>query len=229
MTEKPREKIIRFGPDGLKNHELLALILKTGYKGKPVFELAKELLEKYPDLIELPYRELVKIKGIGTTKSAAIVAARELVNRTASAKSNRLSKITNPADILPYVAEIRDRKKECFVVLYLNARNEVINKEFVSIGTLDTSIVHPREVFSPAVEKRAAYVILTHNHPSGDCNPSENDRQITKKLVKCGDILGIEIMDHVIMAKNNYYSFKENCPEYLVLEESVDQFMNDKE
>jgi DNA repair protein RadC len=214
MKEKPRERLARFGVEGLKNDELLALILKTGYKGKPVFDLAKELISKHAGLIDMTYKELSSMKGIGPTKAAVIVAAKELVMRHFQ-QSSIVPRITGPMEVIAQVNEIRDRQKENFVVIYLNARNELLRKEFVSIGTLNLSIVHPREVFGPAIEHHAMSLILTHNHPSGDPAPSANDKDITVKLVRAGDILGIEVVDHVIITKTGYYSFKEQNPALL--------------
>lgn len=225
MKEKPREKLVRFGPEGLKDEELLALILKTGYKGKTVFDLAKELTMKHKNLLDLPYKELTEIKGVGPTKAAVILAAKELVLR--KLQTSTVPRITGPVEVIAQVAEIRDRQKENFVVLYLNARNELITKEFISIGTLNLSIVHPREVFAPAIEHHAVSLIMTHNHPSGDATPSNNDKEITRKLVRSGDILGIEVLDHVIVTKPGYYSFKEQNPAMLSPDTEND-LINDK-
>ena len=210
MKEQPREKLARLGPEGLKNSELLALLLRTGYKGKNVFTLAENLLQKYPksELFEMPYKNLSKIKGIGKSRAAVIVAGCELSRRLFN-KSTHLQ-IIKPLDVVAQVQEIISRKKEHFVAIYLNARNELLRREFISIGILDASIVHPREVFGPAIEHCAASIILVHNHPSGNTNPSEDDRNLTKKLIDSGEILGIEVLDHIIVSSNDYFSFKDN-------------------
>lgn len=208
MTEKPREKLKRLGVEGLKDEELLALILRTGYKGKNAMGIAKNLLDKYKtkSFIDITYSDLRKIKGIGEAKAAEIVAAIEFAKRCLK---KPIGRIKSAEDIIPYVIELRDRKKENFVVLYLNAKNVVIWKEYISIGTLDTSVIHPRDVFAPAIEKKANSLIIVHNHPSGDATSSEDDKNLTKILVKAGEILGIEVLDHIIVTKESFFSFKE--------------------
>ncbi|MDI6641572.1 MAG: DNA repair protein RadC [Elusimicrobiota bacterium] len=212
MKEQPREKLERLGLSGLRDNELLALMLRTGYKGKSVFELADEILKKYnkknKSLFELSYKELSKIKGIGKSKAAIILAGYEFARRALSKPARVV--ISDPEDAVNQITEIRSRKKENFVVLYLNARNELIHKEFISIGTLDASLVHPREVFAPAIEYRAIGVVLTHNHPSGNVNPSDDDLELTKRIVESGRILGIEVFDHIIVTETDYFSLKEN-------------------
>jgi len=202
----PREKLFSSSPASLKDEELLAIILGTGYKGKDVLALSKEILQKHrvEDLVNMTPKELKKIKGIGMAKASIIAAANELAIRGRS----RISSIKNPSDILPLVTDIRAKKKEHFVVFYLNARNEVIHKEFVSIGTLSSSLVHPREVFKSAIEHSAASIICVHNHPSGDITPSEDDIKLTKRLVSSGLLLGIEVLDHIIITETDYNSMK---------------------
>ena len=212
MKEQPREKLARLGLDGLNDSELLALLLRVGYKGKSVFELANDILKKCSkknkSIFELSYKELSKLKGIGKSKAATILAGFELTRR-ALTKQTRVV-ISEPTDAVNQISEIRLRKKENFVVLYLNARNELIHKEFISIGTLNASLVHPREVFAPAIEHRAIGLVLTHNHPSGDVNPSDDDLELTKIVVESGRMLGIEVFDHVIVTEAEYFSLKEN-------------------
>jgi len=163
-VDLPREKLFATSPSALKDEELLAIILGTGYKGKDVLTLSRDILKKYKveELISMPPPELKKIKGIGPARASIIAAASELALRGRP----RISSIRTPSDVIPLVSDIRTKKKEHFVVFYLNARNEVIHKEFVSIGTLSSSLVHPREVFKAAVERSAAGVICVHNHPS---------------------------------------------------------------
>ncbi|MDD5686403.1 MAG: DNA repair protein RadC [Elusimicrobia bacterium] len=206
-VDRPREKLARTGIASLKDEELLAIILGTGYKGKNVLQLSKEILKEYPadDLIRISLSKLKQIKGIGPAKASFIAAAVELVKR--GFEKNAIS-IKKPTDILPYTLDVRDKKKEHFVVFYLNARNEILKRDFVSIGTLNASLVHPREVFKPAIEHSAASVIFVHNHPSGDITPSEDDIKLTKRLISAGEILGIEILDHIIVSKNNFLSMK---------------------
>lgn len=212
MKEQPREKLMRVGLQGLKDSELLALLLRTGYKGKDVFQLAEEILTKFAkknkSIFSLSYKELSKLKGVGKSKAASILAGYELARRAILKPAHAI--INDPLDAVNQVNEIRNRKKENFVVLYLNARNELIHREFVSIGSVNSSIVHPREVFAPAIEHRATGVVMVHNHPSGNHNPSDDDLELTKRLVESGKILGIEVFDHIVVTENDYYSMKEN-------------------
>lgn len=208
QNEMPREKLLRVGPDGLKDEELLSLILHTGYKGKHVLSMSKSILQKYhKQLFNLSYKELSNIKGIGWAKASTIIAAKELFVR--HFYKNSIPKISTPEDVIANVQEICSRKKENFVVLYLNARNELIYKEFISVGSLTASIVHPREVFYPAIKHHAVSIILTHNHPSGDPTPSIDDKELTKKLIESSKILSIDIIDHIIVTINSYFSFRE--------------------
>jgi DNA repair protein RadC len=209
--ERPREKLIKKGARALKKEELLAIILRTGIRGKNAIEVANDILEKYGDkkLLDASYKELRNIRGVGLTKAVQILAAMELGSRLFKEKSEKEVYINSSQDVAKEIEHIKENKKENFVVLYLDARNKLIYKETVSIGTLNANLVHPREVFEPAVKNLAAQIIVAHNHPSGDPEPSEDDIIITKKLTEAGKILGIELIDHVIVAKNNYASLKE--------------------
>jgi DNA repair protein RadC len=206
-VDMPREKLAQKGAAALKDAELLAIILGTGYKGKNVLDLSKEILKNYPApvLVSMSVSELQKIKGIGAAKASIIAASAELAVR---GRAPNPSSIQKPTDLLPLAAEIRSKKKEHFVAFYLNARNEVIHREFVSIGTLSASLVHPREVFKSAIEHSAAGVIFTHNHPSNDPVPSDEDIKLTKRLVSAGLILGIEVLDHIIVTETDFTSMK---------------------
>jgi DNA repair protein RadC len=208
--ERPREKLIKKGAKALKKEELLAILLRTGLKGKNALEVADDILVKYGDkkLLNASYEELRNIHGVGPTKAVQILAAIELGSRLFKEKSEKEIYINSPEDIVKELAHIRENKKENFVVLYLDARNKLIYKETVSIGSLNANLVHPREVFEPAVRYLAAQIVLAHNHPSGDPEPSEDDLVITKKLVESGKILGIEIFDHIIIVKDDFFSFK---------------------
>ncbi|OGS20814.1 MAG: hypothetical protein A3J83_07820 [Elusimicrobia bacterium RIFOXYA2_FULL_40_6] len=210
MQEKPREKLTRLGAQGLKDKELLALLLRTGYKGKNVAVLADEIIGKYPliELLKLTFEELSALKGVGKSKAAGIIAGHELAKRSTD-KTDKII-ISKPQDVLIQLHDIRTKQKEHFVVLYLNARNELLHKEFISIGILNASIVHPREVFAPAIERLASSIIVAHNHPSGDTTPSEDDRKLTKRLIESGKLLGIEVLDHVIVSEREHFSFTSN-------------------
>jgi len=208
--ERPREKLVKKGTKALKKEELLAIILRTGLKGKNAVEVAKDILEKYGDkkLLDASYEELRNIRGVGPTKAVQILAAIELGSRLFKEKSEKEVYINSSEDAIKELAHIKENKKENFVVLYLDARNKLIYKETVSIGSLNANLVHPREVFEPAVRYLAAQIVLAHNHPSGDPEPSEDDLLLTKKLVESGKILGIEVFDHIIVAKDGFFSFK---------------------
>jgi len=209
-VEKPREKLIEKGAEALKDAELLAILLGSGYKGRNVLQLAHKVLAEYPlkNLKDMELDGLRKVKGIGWAKACVIKAAVELSKRALMVGEDFLPTVRKPIDAAHQVAEIRRLKKENFLVLYLNARNQVIHKETVSIGTLNASLVHPREVFQPAVFRSAASVVLTHNHPSGNTLPSEEDIEITRRMVKAGEIMGIEVLDHIIIGGKDHTSLK---------------------
>lgn len=208
-VERPRERLEKVGAEALRKDELLALIFRTGFKGKNVLEVARSVLKRYPkdELIKVDYEELKKLRGVGPTRAAQLVAGFELAKRMLIEPEEKV--IQTPEDVYKFVPEIRKARKEHFIAIYLNTRNVVIRKETISIGTLNANLVHPREVFQPAVEESAANVILVHNHPSGDPEPSEDDLEITKRLIESGKILGIEITDHIIVTNNRFFSFKE--------------------
>jgi DNA repair protein RadC len=209
-VDRPREKLTKKGAQALRKNELLAIILRTGIKGKNVLQVAQDIFSKYSHkkLIDASFKELQNIHGVGSSKAAQIIAAIELGKRLYKEKVEKEVFINSPRDILKEVNYIRENKKENFVVLYLDARNKLIYKETVSIGTLNANLVHPREVFEPAVRNLAAQVVIVHNHPSGDPEPSEDDLKITKQLKKAGKILGIELIDHLIITADCFYSFK---------------------
>lgn len=208
--ERPREKLVKKGAKALRKEELLAILLRTGLKGKNAIGIASDILLKYGDkrLLDVSYEELRNMRGVGPTKAIQVLAALELGSRLFKEKSEKEVYINSPNDAAKEVEHIKENKKENLIVLYLDARNKLIYKDTVSIGTLNSNLVHPREVFEPAVRHLAAQIVLTHNHPSGDPEPSEDDLVITKKLVESGKILGIEVFDHVIIVKDGFFSFK---------------------
>jgi DNA repair protein RadC len=209
--ERPREKLTKKGTKALKKEELLAIILRTGLKGKNAIEVAKDILEKYGDkkLLDASYEELRNMRGVGPTKAVQILAAIELGSRLFKEKSEKEVYINSPQDVAKETEHIKESKKENFVALYLDARNKLIYKETVSIGSLNANLVHPREVFEPAIRYLAASIILVHNHPSGDPEPSEDDLVITKRILEAGKIMGIDVLDHIIITKTKIFSFKE--------------------
>lgn len=200
--------MIERGPTGLKDKELLAILLRTGYAKKNAIEIACEILKKHPmkKLLSLQHSELTQIKGIDSGKACSLLAAFELAKRALDVADNNLPKINSAKDAVAHLQEIRTAKKEHFTVLYLNARNQLIHKEIISIGTLNANLVHPREVFKPAIDHLAASIIVAHNHPSGGAEPSEADIMLTGRLKDAGKLLGIEVSDHIIITKDNFES-----------------------
>lgn len=205
----PREKLLKHGVSALNDGELLALLVGSGSKGLSVHTISTKIAATLTKN-NLTLTSLLAIDGINVAKAAAVLAALELGKRVYSTQRIAIPSITTPNDVLPLLTEIRNQKKENFVAIYLNSRNHLIKKEVVSIGTLNGSLVHPREVFEPAIQNLAAHIIIAHNHPSGDEEPSDADIHITKRLVDAGAILGIEIVDHIIVTESSYYSFKEH-------------------
>lgn len=211
--ERPREKLIKYGAETLSNVELLAIILKTGSKNASALELSRQLISVNKSginaLIDISVEELIEIKGIGPSKAAGVIAAVELGKRVSISEKSK-HKISSPTDVSNYLMrEMGDLKKEYFNIIMLDNKNHIIELHNVSIGSLNSAIVHPREVFKNAVRRSSASIILAHNHPSGNTSPSKEDISITKRLVECGDIMGIKVLDHIIVGKNEYFSFKE--------------------
>jgi DNA repair protein RadC len=208
-VERPREKLIQYGPARLSNKELLAIILRTGGKSESVLDLAGRVIRncKSEGLSSVSYTEIRKISGIGPAKACEILACFELGRRLLKGKISSL--FLKPEDAWKELKDIRELKKEHFIVFYLDSRNQEIKREIISVGSLNASLVHPREVFEPAVRIHAAQVILAHNHPSGNPEPSRDDMEINRRLVEAGKILGIEVIDHIIVTATGYLSFKE--------------------
>ncbi|GAB4029626.1 MAG: DNA repair protein RadC [Elusimicrobiota bacterium] len=208
--EMPREKMLKYGPDRLSEAELMALLLRTGVKGKNVIELASDIVKRFSGR-EFGYEDLGELKefcGIGEARACELIACMELGRRRFKNKKNAV--YLKPADVFFELREYRNLKKEHFLVLYLDTKNQELKKQVVSIGTLNFSVVHPREVFEEAVKNLAAGIIVAHNHPSGCPQPSQEDIKLTGRLAEAGKILGIELLDHVVVASGGYYSFKEN-------------------
>lgn len=207
--ERPREKLEKYGSEKLSNSELLAILLRTGSRGLNVVELSKKILQKFSNsgLAKAGIKDLKSTFGLGAAKACEIVACFELGRRLLQNKKSTL--ILSPKDVWQELKDIRGHKKEHFVVFYLDSRSQEIEREIISVGTLNANLVHPREVFEPAIKKSAAQIIVAHNHPSGDPEPSEDDLIITKRLAEAGKIIGIDIIDHVIIAKDSYVSLKE--------------------
>lgn len=212
-NERPQEKLVRYGVEKLSNAELLALVLRTGTREENVLNLSNRILcsnKGINGILELSFEDLMKIKGIGFAKASQIISVAELFTRFRSFKSGDDYTITCPRDVAMYMMEdMSNLKKEYFKLIMLNTKNMIISVKDVSIGNLNSSVVHPREVFVEAIKLGSASVILCHNHPSGDPTPSREDIEVTKRLKKCGDILGIEVLDHIIIGRKKYISLKE--------------------
>jgi DNA repair protein RadC len=211
--ERPRERLQKFGPEALSAQELLALVIGRGIPRKSVMSIAQELMAKFGNVKAIgqaTIEELSQIKGIGLAKAAQIKACFELGRREELEPELKDFNIKDPETVVKAIrASIKDKAKEHFKLILLNPRNKIIGISTISIGTLNASLVHPREVFKDAIMHSAASVVLAHNHPSGDPEPSEDDLKITKKLVDSGKILGIEVLDHIVVGKETFKSFKE--------------------
>ncbi len=213
--ERPREKLRKQGAHTLSEAELLALIIRTGDHAsrQSAIDLGRSMLQSFGDLRKLScatFGELCTVKGTGPAKAASILAALTLANRMQTDRLEDLERFTSPLQVFNHFHyRFRDRLKEYFLILLLDGKNRIIREEQVSEGSLNQSIVHPREVFKPAVRESAAAVILVHNHPSGDPTPSREDREITRRLKEGGDLLGIRVLDHIIIGDGSYLSFVE--------------------
>ncbi|WP_073342792.1 RadC family protein [Caldanaerobius fijiensis] len=212
--ERPRERMLKYGPEVLSNVELLAIIIRTGTKNESAIKLAERLLNRAGEdglkfLLDSSLEELSKIKGVGLAKAAELKAAIELGIRVQKA-ARKIHTITKPQDIADLLmVEMRYLKKEVFKIVLLNVKNQVISIENISIGNLNSSIVHPREIFNAAIRKYSASIILVHNHPSGDPTPSMEDINVTKRIIEGGKILGIDVLDHIVIGDGTYVSMKQ--------------------
>ncbi|NVN89182.1 MAG: DNA repair protein RadC [Desulfuromonadales bacterium] len=214
--ERPREKMLRQGCATLSDAELLALIIRTGDTSsrKSAIDLGRELISHFSsnlrELGSADMAEITAIKGMGVAKAAGVKAAFTLAARFQPRKLENLDRFTSPRQVFDYFHhEFRDSRKEYFLVLLLDGKNRIIRRVQVSEGSLNQSIVHPREVFSPAVKESAAAMILVHNHPTGDPAPSQEDIAITRRLKEAGEIMGIRVLDHIIIGDGEYLSFVE--------------------
>jgi len=212
--ERPRERLIKEGPQVLSDAQLLAILLRTGSDQANAVQLAIDLLEQFHGLnnfSNLTIKELCSIRGIGPAKAAQLKAALELGRRSLAPSTTEQTKIRSSQDIFRHFApSFRHLKKEIFKIILLDQKNKIIRDVLVSEGSLTLTVVHPREVFNPAVRDSAASVIFLHNHPSGDPTPSHEDRELTRRLVAAGELMGIQVLDHVIIGENRYFSFSDS-------------------
>lgn len=222
-SERPRERLIEYGPKSLSSTELIALILSTGTKGESVIVTAQKLILSFGSLrgiMEASLEDLKQLKGLGEAKATKLMAAFEIARRIniedhqrdkLHINSNKRNKIvTSPEELFNMIRfQISNFTKEHFYVISLDTRNKFIGLDEISVGTLTSSLVHPRETFESAIRRHAAQIIIAHNHPSEELDPSEDDIKITKRLVEAGRIMGIEVLDHLIFSKKGFLSFKE--------------------
>lgn len=213
MEERPRERLIRHGADRLANKELLAILLRTGTRHYSALTLAEKLIAKFdslPGLASASLEELQQVSGIGPAKATDILAAFELAKRLADSRMEFQGVVNSPQDAAQLVLrELSLADKEHFMIIMLNTKHRVIAKKTISIGHLHASLVHPREMFKEAIRRSSAAVILVHNHPSGDLTPSSDDISTTERLCEVGELLGIDVLDHIIIGNNRYLSFRE--------------------
>lgn len=213
QEERPRERLMKEGADALSVAELLAIVLGSGYRGKPVHHLAQELLASFGSLealMDASIEELCQTKGLGIAKAIQLKAASALGLRSARGQSGRPPRLGTPEEAYRWIGQqLEGLSQEVLVVLLLNGKQELIRHERVGQGTLSRVLVHPREVFLPAIRHKAAGLILAHNHPSGDPTPSQEDLQITRQLQEAGAILDIPLHDHLIIGRGSYVSLRE--------------------
>lgn len=213
IADRPRERLIRQGADSLSNQELIAILLRTGTKQESVLVLANRILSSFDKIQDLKYatiEEMMQVKGVGKAKAVQLLAAAEIGKRLYRKHSEGRYTIRSPEDAAAYLmTDMSSLNQEHFVVLFLNVKNEVLHKQTIFIGSLNSSIVHPREIFREAVKRSAASIIAAHNHPSGNPSPSPEDIEVTKRLMEAGSIMGIEVIDHIIIGDHKFLSLKE--------------------
>lgn len=214
VSERPREKLIEFGAKSLSNVELLAVLIRSGNRESSAIDLSNKLLYTRNDgissLEDASIEEMTKIKGIGECKASQILAAIELGKRIVLESRKEKKKVSSPLDIVDYfMADMCRLKREHFKIAMLDTKNHIIGVEEISVGNLNSSIVHPREVFKEAIRRSSSSIILVHNHPSGDPTPSREDINITRRLTECGELLGIKVLDHIIIGDMKHISLKE--------------------
>ena len=213
--EKPRERLIKYGKENISTNELIEIILKSGTRNKGIKEISHNILSSVNNINELKTAEistLEKIEGMSKIKAIELIAAIELGRRVyEDNKYQNLVKLTSPATIIDYFhTEYKDKKQEIFTVLYLDNQKNYLDKKELFKGTVNYSLVHPREIFKEAYLLSASYIVCIHNHPSGDATPSKNDIELTRKIKELGILHGITLMDHILIGDNNYYSFYED-------------------
>ncbi len=212
-SDRPRERLMRYGPESMSTAELIAIILGSGTKSMPVLQLAHEIISKFGSvkrLADTTIEELCEIKGLGQTKALQLKAALSLGMRVSRQASLPKYRIETPQHAYHLVKdELESEKREHFVTILLDAKGYVINHQVVSIGTLSKTLIHPREVFYPAIRHKASSMVIAHNHPSGDPTPSQEDYDVTRSLMEAGELLGISVRDHIIVGCDSYVSLRQ--------------------
>lgn len=210
----PRERLVTKGAASLADYELIAILLRTGSRGEDVLAVAKQLCQRFDNLFDMQQATLVELQethGVGLVKAIEIKAAQELGQRLHLATQLKLGQVTSSEGVgRLLITELKNCQQEHLMVFYLNNRHELIKKKLLFLGSLTESVAHPREIYSLAVKSHAAKIILGHNHPSGNLLPSKSDRQFTERMVACGELLGIPLLDHLIVSSEGYYSFREH-------------------
>ena len=207
FSDRPREKLLDKGAKSLSDIELLSILLGKGTQKKDVIHLANEIMKIHDnDLRNMDVNSLLEIDGIGPAKACNLIAGFELARRY---NGRKISTIKCAEDVIPLIAHIRDKKQEYFICITLNGANEVISNRIVTVGLLNSSQIHPREVFADAISDRAASVVLVHNHPSGNLEPSDEDREITRQMKNAGKLLGIKVLDHLILTEDGHCTIKD--------------------
>jgi DNA repair protein RadC len=211
--DRPREKLAQHGPSRLGDNELLAIVLSQGSRHDSALDLANDMLERAGGLVGLTRTsldQLRRVRGVGAVKATQVLAAVELGRRTLLRASMARERLTSPRDIAAYLMpRFSARDVEQFGVVLLDSRHRLVKAHVLTVGTLDCSVVHPRDVFRAALEANVASLVIFHNHPSGDPEPSSDDLQLTRRLVAAGDLLGVEVLDHLVLADARYFSFRE--------------------
>ncbi|MEO0073975.1 MAG: DNA repair protein RadC [candidate division WOR-3 bacterium] len=214
--ERPRERLMREGPQALNREEVLAVIIGRGTAGRSVMDIAHELVVRFktmPALAAASIEELQRVRGIGPAKACQLKAALELVRRLDEPLDPECgADVSRPETVFRLLrSEMGNERRECFWVLYLDSRSRLIGRQKISVGTLDSTMAHPREVFDGAIRAAAAAVLVAHNHPSNDPTPSDDDIRLTRRLAEAGRLLGIRLLDHVVVTKDAYFSFRERA------------------
>ncbi|MEO0081473.1 MAG: DNA repair protein RadC [candidate division WOR-3 bacterium] len=213
QRERPRERLMREGPKALTREEVLAIIISRGTKGRSVLDIARDLVRRFKTIgaiADATIEELQQIEGIGRAKACQLKAALELARRIDEPPDDDSgAELDSPEAVVRLMApKLRGEKKECFHSLVADSRRRLVTRELVSLGSLDTTLAHPREVFQEAIRAKASGIVVVHNHPSGDPTPSEDDVRLTRRLVEAGRIIGIPLLDHIIIAGDKHYSFR---------------------